>query len=254
MQHFFNFEDAKLYFVYEQSQLNDIPENTAFNAVWININFPGWRKLARRFYIANPFCYQVIYGKNLRLDNEFLRSRPVGYITTPQEDMSQGNEEIQNKIDEIFRQDVQREMKNISELFSDENNMLMLKTRFSYYWVPQQNIMYIQSKGRKSYIFINSLSSNDSVTEEDILVKRADDTNELFAYVQNKKLEEIYDVLDSKIFIRIHQSYVVNWLYVQGITKNKYGWVLTVIDKHGRLSQLPVSEKYHDDVEAKCNA
>ncbi len=82
----------------------------------------------------------------MRLDNEFLRSRPVGYITTPQEDISQGNEEIQNKIDEIFRQDVQREMKNISELFSDENNMLMLKTRFSYYWVPQQNIMFMPQR------------------------------------------------------------------------------------------------------------
>lgn len=249
-QKIYNFEDTKFYFVSEQSQLKDIPDIVAFNTVWININFPNWRQLAREFYIENPFCYQVIYGKNLSPDNELLRSRPVGYIATQE----YAEETLQEQFDEIFCRDVQCEMKNIAELFSGEKNMLKLKTRFSFYWVPYKNIIYVQSRGRKSYIFINSLSAKDNVSEDDILVKKADGTQELFAYVQNRKLDEIYQTMDHQIFIRIHQSYLVNWSYVQGRTKNKYGWILTVLDKHGRLSQLPVSEKYHDEIEAKLNS
>lgn len=54
------------------------------------------------------------------------------------------------------------------------------------------------------------------------------------------KLTELFDKLPGEMFVRCHQSYVVNLLYVQQITR------ANVILLDG--TEIPVSAKYHADV------
>ena len=226
-----SYEDTVFYYVSDQNQLANVPDITTVNTAWISTDFPNWRDVAKRFYLENPFCYQVLYGNRLCLEKSILRSRPIGYVTN---------------IEDVG--EVHNEIHVISDLFQEEKNMLKLKSRFSSYMVSCDNVIYLQSEGRKTFIYINSPASN-TLQEDDLLVKKASGTGELFAFVQNKKLEEIFDMMDKTIFVRIHQSYVINRRFVQRLTKAKSGWFLYLENKSGFATEIPVSEPYRKAVE-----
>lgn len=245
-----NFEDTVIRFISTEEQLTSVPQAAAYNSIWINIAFPNWKQLAQQLYLDNPFCYQVLYGRKIVFDHESMRSRPIGYVILRDfrkiEAVENGNEKAE--IERCFYA-IHKEMDVIAKYYSAEDDMLPLKTRSSIYWVPYSSILYLQSSGRKTYIYVNAKAVSGEYKEEDSIVKSLDNSEELFAYVQNKKLDDIYEHLDSNRFIRIHKSYVINKSHILGVSKNKYSWILTVIDKENRTIQLPISEPYHEVID-----
>lgn len=244
-----NFEDTVIYHVSDEAQIASIPLAAAFNSIWINVDFPNWNRLARQLYMDNPFCYQVLYGRKIPLSHDLMRSRPIGYVILRDFHRMDSNGRFLPAVEQCYC-DVHREMDIITQNYSTEDDMLSLKTRSSAYWVPCGSILYLQSNGRKTYIYMNARANLREYKEEDGLVKSADGLGEPFAYVQNIKLDEICTQLDQERFIRVHKSYMVNKQYIQGISKNKYSWILTLRDKENRTIQIPVSDPYHDAVDS----
>lgn len=226
-----NFEDTQFFYVSDVNQLDSAMGFVKFNTIWISTTFPNCYKLSQMIYTEAPFSYQVFYGDNLALSKDLLRSRPIGYV-----------KHISN-IEEIHN-----EMKYISACFEAEHGMLRLTSRSSFLMVPYRNILFLQSDGRKSYVYLSALKGIEN-EEDDIYVKKADGSNEVFAYVQNKKLDTLLPQLDASVFIRVHKSYIVNCNYIRGIRKSKYGWLVSLQDQKGVSIQIPVSDPYHDAVD-----
>jgi len=226
-----NFEDTQFFYVSDVNQLDSVLGFAKFNTIWISTDFPDCYKLSQMIYTEAPFSYQVFYGDNLALSKDLLRSRPIGYV-----------KHISN-IEEIHN-----EMKYISACFKAEHKMLRLTSRSSFLMVPYRNILFLQSDGRKSYVYLSALKGIES-EEDDIYVKKTDGSNEVFAYVQNKKLDNLLPQLDTSIFVRVHKSYIVNCSYIRGIRKSKYGWLLSLQDQKGVSIQIPVSDPYHNAVD-----
>lgn len=226
-----NFEDTQFFYVSDINQFDSVLGFSKFNTIWISTEFPNCYELSQIIYTESPFSYQVFYGKHLALSKELLRSRPIGYV-----------KHISN-IEEVHN-----EIRYISACFETEREMLRLTSRSSFLMVPHKSILFLQSDGRKSYVYLSAMKGVER-DEDDIYVKKADGSNEVFAYVQNKKLDDLLPQLDTSVFVRVHKSYIVNCNYICGIRKSKYGWLLSLQDDKGVSIQVPVSDPYHDAVD-----
>lgn len=167
-------EDAQFYYVRNVDQLSALPGASAYNAAWISFDFPNCRDISEKIYLENPFCYQVFYGQGPESISNILHSRPIGYVRNAAD------------ADSVFR-----EMSYIWRISALEKEVLKLTSRSSYCTVAFGRILYCQSQGRKSYIYVNTPVRDVKITEDDIFVKNSENINELFAYVQNKKMDEI---------------------------------------------------------------
>lgn len=220
-------EDAQFYYVRNAGQLSALPGASAYNAAWISLDFPDCRVISETLYFENPFCYQVFYGQEPESLPRILHARPIGYVS----DITD--------TDSVFR-----EMSHIWRISAREKEVLKLTSRSSFCTVAFGRILYCQSQGRKSYIYVNTPVRNIEITEDDIFVKNAENRNELFAYAQNKKLDDIAVLLPKEKFARVHQSYIVNTDYAKGIRTKREGWFLILTDSREFLTEIPISERY----------
>lgn len=220
-------EDAQFYYVRNVEQLSALPGASAYNAAWISFDFPDCRVISEKIYLENPFCYQVFYGQGPEFISDILHSRPIGYVR----DIAD--------TDSVFC-----EMSYIWRISALEKEVLKLTSRSSYCTVAFGRILYCQSQGHKSYIYVNTPVRDVKTTEDDIFVKNSENLNELFAYVQNKKMDDIAVLLPKDKFVRVHQSYIVNTDYVKGIRMKREGWFVILKDFRGFLTEIPVSERY----------
>lgn len=111
-------------------------------------------------------------------------------------------------------------LKNVDvaiNLLKTKNNFLEFKSNQQYVKIPYKNILYLESYSKKVHIYcINN------------------------EYQYTGKLVELFEKLPKDIFIRIHNSFIVNWLHVSTVNFDKL-----IID-NGK--QLMISRGYKNIV------
>lgn len=221
-------KSAVFFFVQYPEQLYELPGSAAFNVIWIQVDFPNAAKLAESFYTENPFCYIIFYGEtNVEKLISYLHARPISYVKN------------------ILSQDaVHRELFHIWKQKEHNGITLRLHSRNAYYDISLKSILYCQSMGRKTFIYVNSLVRNKKTVAYDPFVQAEGLTDEFFSYEQNVKLDDIEKKLISFGFVRVHQSYIVNRLYVTGLSMKKNAWHLYLTGIGGKMTDIPVSERF----------
>lgn len=230
----FKCDTFKLYAAAKESQLADLPDVSTLNVAWINAGFPNAPALAQDFYRKNPFCYMIIYGaEKEEALVPFLRARPIGYIPgflTPE--------------------DINRELLYISSLEPKHEEAFRLRSRNVCCDIPVKGILYCQSQGRQTYLYTDSLYRENNRPEEERFIVQTAEKDALLTYEQHRKLDEVEQLLGTKRFLRIHQSYLINRDYAGKLITGRDGWFLTMKNRSGKRIELPVSERYRKEVKA----
>lgn len=225
---------AVFFFVQKPEQLNELPNSAAFNVIWIQVGFPGAAKLAESFYSENPFCYIIFYGDvNIEGMMPCLHARPIAYIK------------------DILSQDaVHRELLHIWEQREHQGITLRLHSRNSYYDISLKSILYCQSMGRKTFIYVNSLAGYRQDSEHGPFVRKDNETDHFFSYEQNIRLDDMEEKILPFGFVRVHQSYIVNRSYVTGLSMKKSAWCLYLTGINGKTVDIPISERFKGTAKA----
>lgn len=226
---FLRCQKAIFYFVQNRAQLSALPNAAGFNVIWLHMDFPQALSLALQFYSENPFCYVILYGGKPSDIFPFLHARPVGYIKNI-----------------LSAKRVHQELLHIWSMGYEYDEIISLRSRNAYYNISTKSIMYCQSQGRKTYIFVDSMTSEQESSFDDPFVLKTNDRQSLFAYEQNARLDEVEQKLNPNQFVRIHQSFLVNKRYVSGLITMRGGWSIQLTGKCGLIVETPVSERFRD--------
>lgn len=148
-----------------------------------------------------PKC-QIVYLSNyLKYATDTYQTNHIYYVIKP---------ELEKRLSEIH--------KKISKNEKEETKVLMLKLRKNRYEaIKKKDILYIERKGRVSYIHTK--------TEN---------------YETNLTLNELYDMLKEVYFIRCHNSYIVSMKHIASYKREMI--------KMENEDEIPVSRKYQKDV------
>lgn len=225
---------AIFFFVQKPEQLYGLPNSSAFNVIWIQVDFPDAEELAESFYSDNPFCYIIFYGdRNAERMIPCLHARPIAYIK------------------DIRSQDaVHRELLHIWGQREHRGITLRLHSRNSYYDISLKSILYCQSMGRKTFIYVNSIAGYRKDSENDPFVRNVNETDGFFSYEQNIKLDDMEEKILPFGFVRVHQSYIVNRSYVTGLSMKKNAWCLYLTGINGKTVEIPISERFKGTAKA----
>ncbi len=108
---------------------------------------------------------------------------------------------------------------SINKIYSD-NKFYFFQIERTRYQIPYDEILYFEGRGRKVCIHTK--------TDE---------------YEFYKKISQVYEELDQNIFLRVHNSYIVNMDYIRSVVQNE----VCLFDK----TVIPVSKSYKDEVSSK---
>lgn len=150
----------------------------------------------------NEFCGICFYKKALDGTGYVFEDRPVACIKL-------------SEFDTYIHSVISLLEKNIRK----HNNVLQLNTRFGCYAISKNDILYCQSDLK--YVVIYTATKK--------------------VYKKVMKLSEMEGLLDSEVFLRVHQSFLVNRDYVEELDKSR-----GVLIIRGGI-EIPVSKNYAKD-------
>ena len=96
----------------------------------------------------------------------------------------------------LVKDELLKVMKEALDHIQGSNNFYFFKIERTNYQIPYKDIIYFEGRGRKACIHTK------------------DGEYEFYS-----KISDIYEELDQKIFLRVHNSYIVNMDYIRSIEK-----------------------------------
>lgn len=214
------FENIKKYSHQLQLALISLDANQAMSA-------------GRRIYESNPNCLICYYSEEIEFPKPIIKSRPISFLKIPGSyfDLSRLDRTELIELDDTLKHQYMSEHREICaelrSIISDvfrENGLFVYSTRKMDLSIPIRNILYFQSD-LKHVIVHYCDGSEDKI------------------FCKLKDIEEkLKDSGNSQIFIRVHNSFLVNSIYCCKIDKaGKY------LITEG-LEKIPISASHYSDV------
>lgn len=180
-----------------------------YDVIFLDICMPEYDGITSGDFIRNKLVdniTQIIYvSANTQYAYELFKFQPLDFLVKPVTDT-----------------ELRRVMDKAITYVNDNEFLFSFKSGREIYRLELKKIRYIGSEKRK--IIIDC------------------DNNERYEYYG--KIDEVYDILKTKGFIRIHKSYIVNKNYIRIISANS-------IHLDNDVS-IPISRKWRGDINKIC--
>lgn len=194
-----------------EDMLDSLRNQTIYDLVFLDIQFPtelNGLQVAKQLRMLNDQVVIVFVSNYDEYAIDGYKVNALRFLTKPISD-----NQVFECLDIAYRQ----------WQITSSNSVILLETKQQMHRISNKSIVYIES--RAHYLDIHTLNiENGTITIR-------------------MKIGEILKDLPSDMFVQCHQSYIINLLYVQRLTRTR----VTLINNQ----EAPMSLKYRDAVYKK---
>ncbi|MBR5087631.1 MAG: response regulator transcription factor [Muribaculaceae bacterium] len=196
----------------------EIIENERVDAMFCDINLPELNGLDFVKSLDNPpmvvfttaYSEYAVEGFQLNAIDYLLK--PFGF-----EDMKRAAEKIKKRYDAL------RTLQEVSQI--DEDDAIFLKTEYKIVRINISHIRYVEAMSEYLRIYLQDYS------------------RPIIVLLSMKKMEER---LPSRLFMRVHRSYIINLKMIREISKNRISL--------GDDIEVPIGDSYREQFNAYINS